>query len=129
LQPGRALDLACGSGRHSRWLTSLGWEVTSVDLVPTWDGVVQANLEQGEFVIEPDAWDLIVCWLYWQADLLPSIARGVRPGGLVALAGKITGRFATSLQRYRAVFGDWEEIASGENELFAFLVVRKELVD
>lgn len=133
LTPGRALDLACGSGRHSRWLVERGWEVTSVDLAPEWNGVIQADLEKGGFVILPGAWDLIVCWLYWQENLLPAIARGVRPGGVVALAGKTTGRFATSLERYRAVFGDWEELASGENEAFVFLVVqcaaRKKLID
>jgi hypothetical protein len=107
--------------------------VASVDLVPAWNGVIQADLEQGEFAIVPGAYDLIVCWLYWQENLLPAIARGVRPGGVVALAGKTTGRFATSLKRYRAVFGGWTELASDENESFAFLVVqcaaRKELVD
>lgn len=107
--------------------------MASVDLVPAWNGVIQADLEQGEFAIVPGAYDLIVCWLYWQENLLPAIARGVRPGGVVALAGKTTGRFATSLKRYRAVFGGWTELASDENESFAFLVVqcaaRKELVD
>jgi SAM-dependent methyltransferase len=131
LAPGKALDLACGSGRHSRWLAERGWDVTSVDVAPEWDGVVQADLERGEFVIAPEAWDLIVCWRYWQENLMPAIARGVRPRGVAALAGKTTGRFATSLARYRAVFGEWEELASGENEAFTFLIVRRaeELVD
>jgi len=31
LQPGRALDLACGEGRNAIWLASLGWSVTAVD--------------------------------------------------------------------------------------------------
>ena len=70
--------------------------------------------------IEPDSWDLIVCWLYWQPDLLPEIARGVREGGVVALAGKTSGRFATSLAQYREAFDGWTEIASGENESRAF---------
>ena len=96
-----------------------------MDLVPAWNEVVQADLERGDFIIVPEAWDLIVCWLYWQENLLPAVARGVRPGGVAALAGKTTGRFATSLAQYRAVFGEWTELASGENEAFAFLVVRR----
>ena len=29
--PGRAVDLACGDGRHARWLDRHGWAVTAVD--------------------------------------------------------------------------------------------------
>ena len=70
-------------------------------------------------------WDLIVCWLYWQPDLLPEIARGVREGGIVALAGKTTGRFATSLAQYRGAFAEWAEIASGENQSTAFFIAMR----
>ena len=31
LNPGRALDLACGEGRNSIWLAARGWQVTGVD--------------------------------------------------------------------------------------------------
>jgi SAM-dependent methyltransferase len=127
LAPGKALDLPCGSGRHAFWLAARGWDVTGVDNEPA-HGVphfVRADLERHEFDIEPNAWDLIVCWLYWQADLLPEIARGVRKGGVVALAGKTTGRFATSLTQFRHAFADWGEIASGENETRAFFVARR----
>jgi SAM-dependent methyltransferase len=31
LEPGRALDLACGEGRNARWLAERGWTVTGVD--------------------------------------------------------------------------------------------------
>ncbi|MBK8313883.1 MAG: hypothetical protein IPL01_07580 [Acidobacteria bacterium] len=31
MAPARALDLACGSGRHSLYLAGLGWKVTAVD--------------------------------------------------------------------------------------------------
>ncbi|MFD4467671.1 class I SAM-dependent methyltransferase [Rhodococcus sp. NPDC058505] len=29
--PGHAVDLACGDGRHARWLARQGWRVTAVD--------------------------------------------------------------------------------------------------
>lgn len=128
LPPGRVLDLACGSGRHSVWLRERGWEVTGVDLVqPAMEGItcVQADLERGEYTVAPDAWDLIVCWLYWQENLLPAIAAGVRLGGIVALAGKTSGRFATSLDRYRRAFAGWEEVASGEDEYKVFFIARR----
>ena len=31
LEPGRALDLACGEGRNAVWLAGRGWQVTGVD--------------------------------------------------------------------------------------------------
>jgi hypothetical protein len=103
--------------------------VTAVDLaIPEGlEGItfIHADLERGEFKIEPNAWDLIVCWLYWQENLLPSIAAGIRPGGIAALAGKRTGRFATSLAKYRAAFPGWEEILAGEDDYKAFLITRQ----
>ena len=34
LEPGRALDIACGEGRNAIWLARQGWEVTAVDFSP-----------------------------------------------------------------------------------------------
>ncbi|QCQ92578.1 class I SAM-dependent methyltransferase [Rhodococcus sp. SGAir0479] len=34
LPPGRALDLACGEGRHALWLATRGWRTTGVDFSP-----------------------------------------------------------------------------------------------
>jgi hypothetical protein len=102
--------------------------VTGVDIaVEDIDGVtcVRADLERDGFPIEPGAWDLIVCWLYWQEDLLVSIAAGVRAGDVVALAGKVNGRFATSLARYRLAFAGWEEIGAGQDEFKAFFIARR----
>ncbi|WP_314676469.1 SAM-dependent methyltransferase [uncultured Rhodococcus sp.] len=31
LRPGTAIDLACGDGRHARWMAGQGWSVTAVD--------------------------------------------------------------------------------------------------
>jgi|ERR1019366_3975101 SAM-dependent methyltransferase len=132
LQPGNVLDLAAGAGRHAKWLAERGWNVTAVDLLnEPISGVryIQADLEKHEYRVAPDAWDLIVCWLYWQPDLLAEIAAGVQAGGVVALAGKTEGRFATSLANYRQAFPGWTELVSGENETRAFLIARKELID
>jgi SAM-dependent methyltransferase len=126
--PGRALDLACGEGRHALWLRDRGWKVTAVDIaVGNIGGVtcIQADLESGGFAIEPNAWDLIVCWLYWQEELLPRIVGGVRSGGLVAMAGKTTGRFGTSLDRFRRVFRGWEPIGAGQDEYKVYFIAIK----
>lgn len=108
LRPGRALDLACGSGRHALWLRDHGWAVTAVDRNaeaiqglrhshPAIDARV-ADLEAGEFVIAPASWDLIVCWLYHQPNLYPAIREGLRPGGIAVLCALREGRFAAQAE-------------------------------
>ncbi len=97
LKLGRALDIACGTGRHALYLAECGWQVTAVDsskvaieillerarqLGVTVDARV-ADLELGEFTIEPDSYDLIVNCCYLQRDLFPAIKAGVRGGGVV----------------------------------------------
>ena len=96
-QPGRALDLACGVGRHALWLAEHGWQVTAVDASAVAIEILRqraeergvtvearvADLERGEFVIEPGAYNLIVVTCYLQRELFPAIRAGVRLGGLV----------------------------------------------
>jgi tellurite methyltransferase len=95
--PGRALDLACGVGRHALWLAEHGWQVTAVDASAVAIKLLRqragargvdvdarvADLERSEFVIEPGAYDLIVVTHYLQRDLFPAIRAGVQTGGLV----------------------------------------------
>jgi len=97
LKPGRALDVACGTGRHALYLAERGWQVTAVDSSQVAVEILLerarqlgvsvdarlADLELGEFTIEPDSYDLIVNCGYLQRDLFPAIRAGVRVGGLV----------------------------------------------
>lgn len=97
LNPGRALDVACGAGRHAIYLAERGWQVTAVDYSSVAIEILRerarergvfidariADLERDEFVIEPDAYDLIVNCCYLQRNLFQSIKAGVRIGGIV----------------------------------------------
>ncbi|HEY2384309.1 MAG TPA: methyltransferase domain-containing protein [Terriglobia bacterium] len=100
LPAGRALDLACGPGRHALWLAEHGWDVTAVDSSRAGieilrkraedrgvrvDSVI-ADLERHEFAIQPASFDLIVVVHYLQRDLFPAIRKGVRLGGAVIAA-------------------------------------------
>ena len=49
LEPGAALDVACGEGRNAIWLARQGWEVTAVDFSPV--GIEKAwQLSDGDDV-------------------------------------------------------------------------------
>jgi tellurite methyltransferase len=92
IPPGTALDLACGLGRNSLYLAGLGWDVTAVDysdvalakLRERGSSVtaVRADLERGEFEIDPGRYDLILDCCFLHRPLFPLIRRGVRAGGL-----------------------------------------------
>ena len=98
LAAGRALDLACGAGRHAVWLAERGWKVTAVDFstvaleqaraLAAERGVdvewVQADVLS--FQPEPRAYDLVVFfYLQLPADerrvALGHAASAVAPGG------------------------------------------------
>jgi tellurite methyltransferase len=97
IAPGSALDLACGTGRHTIWLAEHGWTVTAVDSSRVALDILQqralergvavnivlADLERHEFPIEPESYDLIVVCNYLQRDLFPVVRAGVRIGGAV----------------------------------------------
>lgn len=104
LDPGRALDLACGEGRNAVWLAEQGWEVTAVDFSEA--GLAKAKLlaaERGvaanwiladltEYVPPAGAFDLVaVLYLQLPASerrpVLRRAAGAVAPGGTLLVVG------------------------------------------
>jgi SAM-dependent methyltransferase len=107
LEPGRALDLACGEGRNAVWLAERGWRVTGVDFSDVAlakaaklaasrgvdvDWVVADVLD---YEPEARAFDLVAV-LYLQLpreELLHAIrtaAAAVAPGGTLVVLGHDT---------------------------------------
>ena len=97
LKPGRALDLACGSGRNALWLARRGWQVTAFDGAPSAIATLETRAEEAEvrvdartvdltspeFVIERNSWDLILDCYYLNRGLFKPMQDGVRPGGML----------------------------------------------
>jgi tellurite methyltransferase len=97
LAPGKALDLACGTGRNALWLAEQGWSVTAVDGSAAAIEILRkraaekaldvdtrvADLTRGEYSIENSAWDLIAMCYYLQRDLFRPAQLGVAPGGIL----------------------------------------------
>ena len=125
---GRALDVACGPGRHAIAMARRGWDVDAVDSsavaceMARASGVAgvrvfQADLELGEFQIAPATYDLIVVCCYLQRDLVPPIRAGIRPGGhalmVIPMVDEREGIRPMSRQfllkdgELRAYFEDW----------------------
>ena len=99
LPPGRVLDAACGTGRHSLWLAARGNEVVGVDASPAMLAKARAKIPQAQFqqgdltaLPLPDASvDAALCALalVHLPDLRPAmaeLARVVRPGGRVVIS-------------------------------------------
>ena len=132
LAPGRALDVACGVGRHAIFLAERGWQVTAVDASRVGIEVTKerarergvklearvADLERGEFVIEAEGYDLICVFYYLQRDLWPQIRAGLRPGGTLVAAIHLSDdgaetppanpAFLLQPEELRAEFRAWE---------------------
>jgi SAM-dependent methyltransferase len=104
LEPGRALDLACGEGQNAIWLAHLGWDVTGVDYSEVAIEKARARAERDgvdaqfvcadlvEYEPEREAFDLVaVLYLHisstQRARVHARAAAAVAPGGTFLLLG------------------------------------------
>jgi tellurite methyltransferase len=131
LPPGRALDIACGTGRNALHLAGLGWKVTAVDRSAVAIRLLKerasgldldarvADLEAGEFAIPPATFDLVCDFFYLQRDLFPALRDAVKIGGAFAgaihLAGATSHRFVVEPSELRAIFADWKILYYSES--------------
>ena len=104
LEPGRALDVACGEGRNAVWLAERGWRVTGVDFADVaLEKAAELAAAHGvevewllgdvlELSPEPRSFDLVVM-LYLQLPAeelevaLRRAAEAVAPGGMLIVLG------------------------------------------
>ncbi len=84
------LDVACGTGRHLRWLASLGHRLTGIDrdaaaLEPlrALGETIVADIEAGLWPIADRQFDAVVVTNYLWRARLPDIVASVAPGGLL----------------------------------------------
>lgn len=86
------LDLAAGSGRHTRYLRRLGYRVVAVDIdlsrmadLADDEGVelVEADLESGTWPLEGRRFDGIIVTNYLHRPLLAVLADSLEPGGVL----------------------------------------------
>ena len=82
------LDVASGSGRHSRWFAARGARVTAIDRdAQALEGldsvarVVQADIETGPWPLPGEGFDAVVITHYLWRPLWPVLLRSLKPGG------------------------------------------------
>ena len=128
LRPGKALDLACGAGRHALWLAARGWEVTAIDGAAAAIDILRerarvqavalttqvADLQDPAFSLAEAQWELVLICYYLQRNLMERAKRAVRPEGvLVAVVHTTEGGEEPTESRLRPgelirVFEGWE---------------------
>lgn len=92
------LDVACGTGRHTRWLAQHGCRLTAVDrdaeAVAGLRGlaeVVVADIEEGPWPFAGRVFDGVVVTNYLWRPLLPVLVASVAPGGALIYETFATG--------------------------------------
>ena len=141
LTGGRALDVACGRGRHTLWLARLGYQVDAVDI--SYVGLrgladriesegladriqlIQADLDTWR--PRPNTYDLILVTRYFNRELLASFGEALRPGGMVLyrtfhtdwlkIHPEFTAEYMLQPGEFATLFADWEWLAYEERRL------------
>ena len=91
IAPGSAvLDIACGAGRHLRWLRGLGHEVVGVDrsaeALAACEGLgelVLADIENGPWPLAGREFGAVVVTNYLWRPLMPTVVGSLAPGGVL----------------------------------------------
>jgi SAM-dependent methyltransferase len=85
----KALDIACGMGRHSRYLASLGYDVDALDIssaaIQTLQAIPYIHAKEVDFDsydLHIGHYDLIICTYFLKRELFPQIISALRDGGL-----------------------------------------------
>lgn len=87
---GQVLDLACGSGRHLRWLQAQGFVLTGVDRnadatrpLRAFGEIVVAELEGGPWPLPGRRFDAVVVCNYLWRPLWRDLTDSLAPGGVL----------------------------------------------
>jgi 2-polyprenyl-3-methyl-5-hydroxy-6-metoxy-1,4-benzoquinol methylase len=88
----QALDLACGMGRNSKYLASLGFDVDALDIssvaIEQLQNIPNINAVEVDFdtyTLPKEKYDLIVCTYFLERRLFPQMIDALKPNGIILL--------------------------------------------
>lgn len=136
--PPRAVDLACGTGRHALYLARHGWQVDAMDIsgvaldslaaVARRERLVVNCLQRDFEPVPPSAlepfererYDLAVMMRYTNLPLIAAVARAVRPGGYLVAEAYLKATEPDDGPRnpaYRVAPGEFEAVAGRDFDI------------
>jgi len=87
-----ALDIACGMGRHSKFLAQEGFSVDALDIsdvaISNLQNIANINAKEVDFDtyrLEKNKYDLIVCTYFLERKLFPQMLDALRDRGLILI--------------------------------------------
>ncbi len=153
LPRGRALDVGSGLGANSLFLAKRGYQVDAVDMsdvaverlrrAADSEGVLDhlhlMLKDMRTLKLEPEKYDLVICFRFFFADLAPRLIEALKPGGALLCRAFTTGHLRHNpdwpadrcvapgeLQRlFSALESESYEETDGQDEAYALLVGRK----
>lgn len=88
----QALDIACGMGRHSKYLASLGFEVDALDIssialaqLQNIPNIHPKEVDFDTYTLPKEKYDLIVCTYFLERKLFPQMIDALKPNGLILM--------------------------------------------
>ncbi len=85
----KALDVACGMGRHSKYLASMGFEVDALDIssvaIEALQNIPHIHAQEVDFdtyTFPKDHYDLVICTFFLKREIFPKITEALKEGGI-----------------------------------------------
>ncbi len=85
----KALDVACGMGRHSKYLASIGFDMDALDIssvaiesLQNIPHIFPQEVDFDTYTFQKEHYDLIICTFFLKREIFPKITEALKEGGI-----------------------------------------------